>query len=49
LKRLADSRGGRGLILAILKGELTDEDDVAKWIDVHHTSEMPINGYMVPD
>lgn len=39
----------RSLILAILKGELTNEDDVTKWIDEHHTSEMPINGFMVPD
>ena len=39
----------RNLILAILKGELNNELDVAKWIDEHHSSEMPINGYMVPD
>jgi Sulfatase len=37
------------LILAILKNELTNQVDVAKWIDEHHTSEMPVNGYMVPD
>jgi phosphoglycerol transferase MdoB-like AlkP superfamily enzyme len=39
----------RNLILAILKGELGHEDELAKWIDQHHTSEMPVNGYMVPD
>ena len=39
----------RNLILAMLKREITNEVDVAKWIDDHHTSEMPINGFMVPD
>jgi hypothetical protein len=28
---------------------LNNESDVAKWIDEHHSSEMPVNGYMVPD
>lgn len=39
----------RNLILAILTDELHNEQDAATWIDEHHSSEMPINGYMVPD
>jgi hypothetical protein len=39
----------RNLIMAILKGELHNEHDAVRWIDEHHSSEMPINGYMVPD
>jgi hypothetical protein len=39
----------RDLILAILQGDVANEEDVARWIDEHHSSAMPINGYMVPD
>jgi hypothetical protein len=39
----------RNMILAILKGELNHESNVGKWIDEHHSSEMPVNAYTVPD
>lgn len=39
----------RNLILAILRGDLKNESDVAKWIDGHRSSEMPIGRWMVPD